>query len=114
MESKAYSLGEQVKKPDVTQFDEIHGDCLKAPKHGNGEKMTEEILVEYEDWFCDLCNQYQSLYAKPMYACQISVALHAAVGMATCATPDGRCAIRRWRMVPCPHTPERTATAPMP
>ena len=25
-----------------------------------------------------------------MYACQISVALHAAVGMATCATPDGR------------------------
>ena len=90
MESKAYSLGEQVKKPDVTQFDEIHGDCLKAPKHGNGEKMTEEILVEYEDWFCDLCNQYQSLYAKPMYACQISVALHAAVGMATCATPDGR------------------------
>ena len=23
------------------------------------------------------------------------------------------CAIRRWRMAPCPHTPERTATAPM-
>ncbi len=52
--------------------------------------MTEEILVEYEDWFCDLATSISPLYAKPMHACQISVALHAAVGMATCATPDGR------------------------
>lgn len=90
VESKAFSLGEQIKKPDVTKYDEIHGDCLKAPKHGNDEDYVKEILKEYEDWFCDLCNTYESLYAKPMYACQISVALHAAVGMATFATPDGR------------------------
>lgn len=90
IESKAYSLGEQVKKPDVTKYDEIHGDCLKAPKHGNGDPLTEELLAAYEDWFCELCTKYESLYARPMYACQISVALHAAVGMATAATPDGR------------------------
>lgn len=90
MESNAYSLGEQVKKPGMTKYDEIHGDCLKAPKHGNGDKLTEDLLAAYEDWFCELCTRYQSLYARPMYACQISVALHAAVGMATAATPDGR------------------------
>lgn len=86
----AYSLGEQVKKPGCTAFDAIHADCLNAPKHGNGDAVAEKLLVEYEDWFCDVCTHYESLYAKPMYACQISVALHAAVGMAAIATPDGR------------------------
>lgn len=90
VESGAYSLGEQRKKPGNTIFDEIHADCLRAPKHGNGDALTEELLVTYENWFCKLCTSYESLYAKPMYACQISVALHAAVGLATMATPDGR------------------------
>ena len=74
-----------------------------------------EILKEYEDWFCDLCNTYESLYAKPMYACQISVALHAAVGMATFATPDGRapCAIRHLQMVPCLHILAQTGRGHM-
>lgn len=89
-ESGAYSMGEQVKKPDNDDYDAIHMDCLKAPKHGNGLPETEKLLVEYEDWFCEICTNYESLYAKPMYACQISVALHAAVGMAAAATPDGR------------------------
>lgn len=89
-QSGAYSLGEQVKKPGNTAFDKIHRACLKAPKHGNGEPETEKLLVDYEDWFCEICTHYESLYAKPMYACQISVALHAAVGMASIATPDGR------------------------
>lgn len=90
VESGAYSLGEQRKKPGNTIFDEIHADCLRAPKHGNGDALTEELLVTYENWFCKLCTTYESLYGKSMYACQISVALHAAVGMATMATPDGR------------------------
>lgn len=89
-ETGAYSLGEQIKKQGDTRCDRIHGDCLRAPKHGNGDLYTEELLTEYEDWFCRLCTEYESLYAKPMYACQISVALHAAVGMAALATPDGR------------------------
>ncbi len=90
LETDSYSLGTQVKKADVTEYDDIHGDCLKAPKHGNADKFTDEILLEYEHWFCAVCNNYQSLYAKKMYACQISVALHAALGVPTLATPDGR------------------------
>jgi 4-hydroxyphenylacetate decarboxylase large subunit len=92
LETNSFSLGTQVKKTDVTKYDAIHGDCLKAPKHGNGDKYTDELLLEYERWFCNVCNQYQSLYALPMYACQISVALHAVVGLPAVATPDGRLA----------------------
>ncbi len=90
LETKSFSLGTQLKKTGITEFDDIHGDCLKAPKHGNGEEYTEELLLDYERWFCDVCTHYESLYAKPMYACQISVALHAVLGVPTLATPDGR------------------------
>jgi 4-hydroxyphenylacetate decarboxylase large subunit len=89
-ETGSFSLGTQVKKPDVTKYDNIHGDCLKAPKHGNADKYTDDILAEYEEWFCPACNKYFSLYAKKMYACQISVAVHATVGSRSAATPDGR------------------------
>jgi 4-hydroxyphenylacetate decarboxylase large subunit len=39
-----------------------------------------------------MCGNYESLNAKPYYACQISVSTHAPMGAATIATPDGRLA----------------------
>lgn len=88
-----FSLAAQEKREDDDgRYDEIHADCLKAPKHANNDPFVDEILSEYESWFCDMCRNYESLYGKPMYACQISVSTHGAQGAVTLATPDGRLA----------------------
>lgn len=87
----SYSLMSQQKR-DIkdTKYDEIHGECLTAPKYGNDDPFVDSILAEYEEWFCEMCREHQSLFAKPLYACQISVSTHGPQGAATLATPDGR------------------------
>jgi 4-hydroxyphenylacetate decarboxylase large subunit len=88
----SYSLVDQEKKEGVEQYDRIHYLCLKAPKYGNADPFVDNILKEWEDWLCDMCYGYESLNARPYYACQISVSTHAPMGAATLATPDGRLA----------------------
>ncbi len=61
-------------------------------KYGNDDPYVDTILKEWETWFCGMCRDHESLNAKPLYACQISVSTHAPMGMATIATPDGRLA----------------------
>ncbi|MEE8567737.1 MAG: 4-hydroxyphenylacetate decarboxylase large subunit, partial [Anaerolineales bacterium] len=84
------SLTDQEKKEGVDQYDRIHYLCLTAPKYGNDDPYVDNILKEWEDWFCAMCYDYESLNARPYYACQISVSTHAPMGAATLATPDGR------------------------
>ena len=84
------SLTDQEKKEDVDRYDRIHYLCLTAPKYGNDDPYVDSILREWEDWFCAMCYDYESLNAQPYYACQISVSTHAPMGAATLATPDGR------------------------
>lgn len=86
----SYSLKDQEKKDDNEKYDDLYGDCLIAPKYGNDNWYVDSILREYENWFCNMCHNYESLYGKKMYACQISVSTHGAQGAATLATPDGR------------------------
>jgi 4-hydroxyphenylacetate decarboxylase large subunit len=88
----SFSLLAQVKREDGARFDEIHHDCLMAPKYGNDDPYADEVLARYEDWFCDMCHNYESLYGKKMYACQISVSTHGVQGSITLATSDGRLA----------------------
>ena len=92
-EVNSFSISDQQKREDDDgRFNRLHFALLQAPKYGNDDKAADEVLLEWENWFCDDCANYQSLYAKPMYACQISVSTHGAQGSATCATPDGRLA----------------------
>jgi 4-hydroxyphenylacetate decarboxylase large subunit len=86
----SFSLLAQVKREDGARYDEIHHDCLMAPKYGNDDPYADAVLREYEDWFCDMCRDYESLYGKKMYACQISVSTHGVQGSVTLASPDGR------------------------
>jgi len=86
----SFSLGEQEKREGGEKYDEIFGDCLMAPKYGNDDPYVDEILNEYEAWFCKMCRNYDSLYAKPLYPCQISVSTHGPQGAATLASADGR------------------------
>lgn len=88
----SYSLADQEKREDASKYDKIYGDCLLAPKYGNDDAYADSILKEYEDWFCEMTHNYESLFGKKMYACQISVSTHGAQGAATLATPDGRLA----------------------
>jgi len=92
VEVGSYSLADQEKKEGLDQYDRIHYLCLTAPKYGNDDPYVDSILKEWEDWFCAMCYGYESLNARPYYACQISVSTHAPMGAATLATPDGRLA----------------------
>ncbi|SHJ49225.1 4-hydroxyphenylacetate decarboxylase large subunit [Tepidibacter formicigenes] len=92
LETRSFSLVDQEKSDTSGKYDDIYGECLTAPKYGNDDIYVDNILKEYEEWFCSMVRKPESLYAKPMYACQISVSTHGAQGAATLATPDGRLA----------------------
>ncbi|MCX6112856.1 MAG: MFS transporter, partial [Proteobacteria bacterium] len=87
---KSYSLMDQEKQSDVNKWDELHFMLLKAPKYGNADPAADSILKEWEDWYTSMCKNYESLYGKPYYPCQISVSTHGAMGAVTIASPDGR------------------------
>jgi 4-hydroxyphenylacetate decarboxylase large subunit len=89
-EINSFSIIDQVKHEGGDKFDRIHHLCLAAPKYGNDEPYVDSILHEWEEWFTGMCGDNESLYGKPLYACQISVSTHGAMGSATTATPDGR------------------------
>lgn len=88
----SFSLAEQRKGPRAKKWARVHKLCLNAPKYGNDDPYVDDILKEWELWFCDMCHDYKSLYDKPLYACQISVSTHGPMGAVTLATPDGRLA----------------------
>jgi 4-hydroxyphenylacetate decarboxylase large subunit len=88
----SFSLMEQVKRPEGAKYDEIHHDCLMAPKYGNDDPYADSVLKNYEDWICEEAHHYESTYGKKMYVCQISVSTHGVQGSVTLATPDGRLA----------------------
>ena len=91
-EVASYSLAAQEKQGDSSEHDRTHHECLTAPKYGNDDSYVDDILKNWEDWFCATCRGYESLNAHPYYACQISVSTHAPMGAVTMATPDGRLA----------------------
>ncbi len=91
----SYSLIEQKKREEELanpRWAKIHRQCLDAPKYGNDNPYVDTILQEWEEWLCEMCHDYHSMYDKPMYATQISVSTHGPQGAATIATPDGRLA----------------------
>ncbi|HBH3576420.1 TPA: 4-hydroxyphenylacetate decarboxylase large subunit [Clostridioides difficile] len=85
-----YSMADQVKVDKTGKYDAIYKACLDAPKYGNNDLYADNILKNYEVWLSKVCEEAQSLYAKKMYPCQISVSTHGPQGAATLATPDGR------------------------
>ena len=87
----SFSFAQQEKREGSHgQFDVIHRDCCAAPKYGNDDAYVDDVLLEYEKWFCAMCTNYESLYGHPMYSCQISVSTHGPQGAVTLASADGR------------------------
>jgi 4-hydroxyphenylacetate decarboxylase large subunit len=90
-EVNSFSIADQQKRDDDKgQWNKLHFECLQAPKYGNDDPYADEILLDWENFFCPDCYNYESLYGHPLYACQISVSTHGAMGSATIASPDGR------------------------
>jgi 4-hydroxyphenylacetate decarboxylase large subunit len=91
-ETGSFSLIDQVKSDDFQKWLKIHKLTLDAPKYGNDNPYVDSIFKEWQEWFSKMCENYRSLYDKPLYSCQISVSTHAPMGAVTLATPDGRLA----------------------
>jgi 4-hydroxyphenylacetate decarboxylase large subunit len=89
-EVDSFSLADQEKKNESGTYDRVHFLCLTAPKYGNDNPFADDILRDWEDWLCSMGANYESLYGKPLYPCQISFSTHGPMGAATIATPDGR------------------------
>lgn len=90
-EINSFSLADQEKKEDDDgRWDRLHYLALQAPKYGNDDPYADQILAEWENFFCPDTRNYHSLYARPMYPCQISVSTHGAMGSAAVASADGR------------------------
>ncbi|MCW7754862.1 4-hydroxyphenylacetate decarboxylase large subunit [Desulfobotulus sp. H1] len=90
-EVNSFSIADQQKRDDDKgRWDKLHFACLQSPKYGNDEPYADSILQDWESFFCDDCYNYESLYGHPLYACQISVSTHGAMGSATIASADGR------------------------
>ena len=90
-EVNSFSLVDQEKREDGPgKWDKLHFMCLQAPKYGNDDKFADQILLDWENFFCPDCHNYESLFGHPMYPCQISVSTHGAMGSATIASADGR------------------------
>lgn len=84
--------GDPCPRPGGELYEDIRCDCLAAAKYGNDNPYADAILLEYERWICEAARKFESLYAKPMYVCQISVSTHGMMGSGCMATPDGRLA----------------------
>lgn len=88
----SYSMADQEKCNADDLYDDIYEACLLAPKYGNDDHYVDTLFADYENWFCNMTHNFESLYGKKMYACQISVSTHGPQGACTLASADGRLA----------------------
>jgi len=83
-------MDQEINEKLSKKYEKMHFDCLQAPKYGNDDPYADQILLDWEDYFCEMCTKVESLYGLTMYPCQISVSTHGAMGSATLASADGR------------------------
>ena len=89
-ETGSYSLVDQVPTEEYHKWKHMHKAATDAPKFGNDDKYVDQIMADWENWFCSMTHEFRSLYDQPLYACQISVSTHGPMGAVTLASPDGR------------------------
>lgn len=92
-EDKKYSLAQIKEAIDKNWegFEQIHKDCLNAPKYGNDDDYVDMIAKEIIDYTEEKMNSYQSLYARQIHG-TLSQSFNTPLGEMVGATPDGRTA----------------------
>ncbi|WP_346897680.1 choline trimethylamine-lyase [Clostridium sp. UBA7503] len=92
-EDKKYTLDQIKKAMDVNWegFEQIHTDCLNAPKYGNDDDYVDMIAKEIVDYTELKMNSYKSLYARQIHG-TLSQSFNTPLGEMIGATPNGRAA----------------------
>ncbi|HWQ41485.1 MAG TPA: 4-hydroxyphenylacetate decarboxylase large subunit [Desulfosporosinus sp.] len=86
----SFSLFDQKKRDNSSEFDDIYRDCLRAPKHGNADPLADDILKQFEDWLYQDVNTFESLYGEKLHPGQFVTGHHGPQGSVTLASADGR------------------------
>ena len=114
-EVNSFSLADQEKREDGPgRYDKLHFMCLQAPKYGNDEKFADEILLEWENWFCPDCSRYESLNAQPLYPARSPCPPTAPWARPPWPAPTAAWPAPPSPTRPCPPTRAPTATASTP
>ncbi|OBR96811.1 benzylsuccinate synthase alpha subunit [Clostridium ragsdalei P11] len=92
-EDKKYTLFQIKEAMDANWkgFEQIHRDCLNAPKYGNDDDYADMIAKEIVDYTEQKMNSYKSLYARQIHG-TLSQSFNTPLGEMIGATPDGRAA----------------------
>lgn len=92
-EDKKYTLAQIKEAMDGNWegFEQIHQDCLNAPKYGNDDDYADLITKEIVDYTEKKMNSYKSLYARQIHG-TLSQSFNTPLGEMIGATPDGRVA----------------------
>lgn len=92
-EDKKYTLIQVKEAMDANWegFEQIHKDCLNAPKYGNDDDYADMIAKEIVDYTEQKMNSYKSLYARQIHG-TLSQSFNTPLGGMIGATPDGRTA----------------------
>lgn len=92
-EDKKYTLAQikEAMNANWEGFEDIHRDCLNAPKYGNDDDYADMIAKEIVDYTEKKMNSYKSLYARQIHG-TLSQSFNTPLGEMVGATPDGRVA----------------------
>ena len=90
-EEKKYTLAQLKKALDANWvgYEQMHKDCLAAPKYGNDDDYADTIAADIVDYTEQIFNKHKSLYARHIHG-TLSQSFNTPLGGMTGATPDGR------------------------
>ena len=90
-EDRKYTL-EQMRDALEANFEgheQLHRDCINAPKYGNDDPYADEFAREVTEWTEKECRKYQMLYSTMSHG-TLSISNNTPIGELTAATPNGR------------------------
>ncbi|SHH53583.1 choline trimethylamine-lyase [Clostridium grantii] len=90
-DDKKYKLADIKKALDNNWegYEQIHRDCLYAPKYGNDDNYVDMIATNLVDYTEHKINQHKSLYARQIHG-TLSQSFNTPLGEMIGATPNGR------------------------
>ena len=90
-EDRKYTL-EQLRdalEANFEGYEQLHRDCINAPKYGNDDPYADEFAREVTEWTEKECRKYQMLYSTMSHG-TLSISNNTPIGELTAATPNGR------------------------
>ncbi|GAA4650984.1 hypothetical protein GCM10023116_32670 [Kistimonas scapharcae] len=90
-EDRKYTL-EQMRdalEANFEGYEQLHRDCINAPKYGNDDPYADEFAREVTEWTEKECRKYQMLYSTMSHG-TLSISNNTPIGELTAATPNGR------------------------